>query len=345
MILNNHIIIGAIITCSLLIITGFSVNDGNAAPPAPSLKITATAEQNEVTIGDWIVITLNFTNTTANQMDIIKPMLDIDSVSFQIKTTPLSNTGKSFVYSVITPSVYGHNRAQMAKISLAAGAEFRETFKIPAATLGMWKITAHYQGFNKSLSAEPLKINIIPPKSDKPADKDAKPREGELIAKIETSKGVMKCRFLFNDAPNTAMNFLRQSKEGFYDRLKFHRIAKNFVIQGGCPQNTGSGNPGYSIKAEFNKNKHLKGTLSMARHSDNNDSASSHFFICLEDAPNLDNKYTAFGELISGLDVLEAIGKVRTVANPNMNGEMSKPVENVFVKTITLEFKEAPKAK
>mgnify|MGYP001576043871 FL=1 len=344
MLFNNHIIIGIIIVCGLLILAGFSSNQSQAAPPAPPLKITATAEQNEVTIGEWIVITLTCTNTTADKMDIIKPMLDIDSVSFYIKTTPLSNTGKSFVYSVITPSVYDHHRDKMTRISLAAGAQIQETFKIPAAALGLWEITAHYQGFSKLLSAEPLKINIAPPKSDKPADKDSKPKEGELIAKIETSKGTMKCRFFFNDAPNTVMSFLRQSKDEFYNRLKFHRIAKGFVIQGGDPQNTGSGSPGYSIKSEFNKNKHFKGTLSMARGTPN-DSAGSQYFICLDAAPNLDNKYTAFGELISGLDVLEAIGNVRTVTNPNMNGEMSKPVENVFVKTITLEFKEAPSKK
>ena len=354
--LNNHIIIGAIITCGLLTISGaFSGSEEKAgpprlerdsavAPPAPPLKITVAPAQTEVTIGDWITIILTFTNTTANKMDIIKPMLDIDSVSFYIKTTPLSNTGKSFVYSVITPSAYEHNRARMARISLAAGAQVQETFKMPAVALGLWEITTYYQGFQRPISVEPLKITIIPPKSDK-SDNPEKPKDGELIAKIETSKGTMKCRFFFNDAPNTVMSFLRQSKDEFYNRLKFHRIAKGFVIQGGCPQNTGSGDPGYSIKAEFNKNKHFKGTLSMARHSNNNDSASSHFFICLADAPNLDNKYTAFGELISGMDVLEAIGNIRAVANPNMNGEMSKPVENVFVKTITLEFKEAPSKK
>jgi peptidyl-prolyl cis-trans isomerase B (cyclophilin B) len=346
--LTNHIIAGAIITCSLLIITGFSVNDGIAAPPAPSLKIAATAEQNEVTIGDWMVITLNFTNTTANKMDIIKPILDIDSVSFQIKTTPLSNTGKSFVYSVVTPSVYEHNQAQMAKISLAAGAEFKETFKIPAVTLGLWEITAYYKGFQSPISVEPLRINIIPPKSDKSdppvgeAGKPEKVKDGELLARIETSKGVMKCRFFFNDTPNTAMNFIRLAKEGFYDKLIFHRIIKGFMIQGGCPQGTGTGSPGYSIKAEFNANKHIKGTLSMAR-SSNNDSAGSQFFICHAQAQNLDNKYTAFGQVIEGLDTLDTIANIPTITNTQ--GEPSKPTENIFIKSITFEFRETPSKK
>ncbi|MEW6027060.1 MAG: peptidylprolyl isomerase, partial [Planctomycetota bacterium] len=273
----NNLIILIVITCGLLVISGFFGSEVKSAPPGPALKVTATAEQNEVTIGDWIVITLTFTNTTAEKMDIIKPMLDIDSVSFLIKP----GEGKKFVYSVITPSVYEHKKEQMARVSLAAGAQVQETFRIPAAILGLWEITAHYQGYTRLLSSEPLKINIVPPKADPPVGEASKPKEGELIAKIETSKGTMKCRFFFNDAPNTAMNFLRLSKENFYNKIKFHRIIKGFMIQSGCPKGDGTGSPGHSIKAEFNKNKHLKGTLSMAR-SQHNDSAGSQFFICLD---------------------------------------------------------------
>jgi len=342
--LNNHLIAGAIITCGLLTISGvFSVSEEKAAPPTPPLKITVVPAQSEVTIGDWMVITLTLTNMTAGKMDIIKPMLDIDSVSFYIKNTPLSgNAGKSFGYSVITPSVYEHNRGQMAKISLEPGAEFKQTFKIPAATLGLWEITLYYQGFSKLLSAEPLKINVLPPKSDPPAGEAGKPeklKDGELIANIDTSKGAMKCRFFFNDAPNTAMNFIRLAKEGFYDKLTFHRIVKGFMIQGGCPLGNGGGNPGYSIKGEFNAHKHLKGTLSMAR-SSHNDSAGSQFFICHGAVPRLDNQYTAFGELIEGTDVLDALASVKTFPNPNNPEEISKPVENVFIKFVSLEFKE-----
>jgi peptidyl-prolyl cis-trans isomerase B (cyclophilin B) len=342
MMLNNNMAILMLITCGLLMMACFFNGQSQAAPPPePPLKITAQAAQAEVVIGEWIEITLTMANTTANPMDIIKPILDIDAVSFQIKTTPLSGTGKSFVYSVITPSVYEHNRAQMARMTLAPNGQAQETFKLPAAVLGLWEITTHYQGGPGPLSAEPLKIQVIA-KSDKQADKDNKPKEGELIAKIETSKGTMKCRFFFNDAPNTVMNFLRLAKGDFYDKLKFHRIMKGFMIQGGCPQGTGTGNPGYSIKAEFNKNKHLKGTLSMAR-STHNDSAGSQFFICLNAQSNLDNKYTTFGELISGHEALDSIGNTRTVASPS--GEVSQPTENVTIRDISFEFKEAPKAK
>ncbi|HLD35393.1 MAG TPA: peptidylprolyl isomerase [Planctomycetota bacterium] len=336
--LKAQFLAGVIIICGLFILASMlSVEKSQAAPSGPPLKLTATPAQTEVLIGDWIVITLTLTNMTAANMDIIKPILDFDSVSFQIKTTPLSNTSKSFVYSVITPSVYDHNRAKMARISLAAGAESKTTFNIPAVVLGLWEIKAAYKGAQNQVSSEALNIKVIPPKSDKAKD-------GELIAKIETSKGTMKCRFFFNDAPNTVMNFARLSKEGYYNKNIFHRIMKGFMVQSGCPKGDGRGWPGYSIKAEFNNHKHLKGTLSMA-HGEPKDSAGSQFFICLDPQTTLDNKYAAFGELISGMDVLTAIGNIRTVANPNMNGELSKPTEKVTIRTISFEFKEIPTKK
>ncbi|MBI5779036.1 MAG: peptidylprolyl isomerase [Planctomycetes bacterium] len=270
-------------------------------------------------------------------------MLDIDSVSFLIKPAGI----KKFVHSAITPSAYEHNPGQLDRISLAAGAQVQEAFKLPAATLGLWEITAYYQGSNKLFSAEPLKITIVPPKSDKPE----KPTDGELIAKIETSKGTMKCRFFFNDAPNTVLSFLRQSKKGFYDNLTFHRIMKGFMIQGGDPNGNGSGGPGYCIKGEFNAHRHLRGTLSMARSSQNppipldNDSAGCQFFICHDAAPKLDNQYTAFGELVEGTDVLDTIANIQTGPNPGNPKEMSKPMENVFIKSISLEFREMPSNK
>jgi peptidyl-prolyl cis-trans isomerase B (cyclophilin B) len=278
---------------------------------------------------------------TAGNMDIIKPILDFDSISFQIKTTSLSNTSKSFVYSVITPSVYDHNRAKMERIPLVAGAESKTTFNIPAMVPGVWEIKASYKGVQNQASSETLKIKVTPPKSDK----SDKIKDGDLIAKIETSKGTLKCRFFFNDAPNTVINFVRLAKEGYYNKNTFHRIIKDFMVQSGCPKGDGLGWPGYSIKAEFNKNKHLKGTLSMA-HGEPADSAGSQFFICLAPQTTLDNKYATFGELISGLDVLDSIGNIRTVANPNMPKDPpSKPVENVTMRKISFEFKEAPKVK
>jgi peptidyl-prolyl cis-trans isomerase B (cyclophilin B) len=107
-------------------------------------------------------------------------------------------------------------------------------------------------------------------------------------------------------APNHVERLKELTREGFYDGVIFHRVIPGFMIQGGDPTGTGSGGPGYKVKAEFNARKHLRGTLSMARTNDPN-SAGSQFFIMHGDAPFLDRQYTAFGQVTSGLDVVDKI--------------------------------------
>ena len=128
---------------------------------------------------------------------------------------------------------------------------------------------------------------------------------------------VMKSELYPEIAPNTVNNFISLIKKGFYDGVCFHRIIAGFMIQGGDPEGTGMGGPGYSIKGEFNSNgfkndlKHSKGVLSMAR-TQIPDSAGSQFFIMHADAPHLDGEYAAFGALIEGLDVLDNIATTDT---------------------------------
>ena len=128
-------------------------------------------------------------------------------------------------------------------------------------------------------------------------------------AEIHTSKGVMKVKFYEEDAPNTVANFVKLSKEGFYDGLTFHRVIPDFVIQGGCPDGTGAGGPGYSIKCELTGNNqyHDKGVLSMA-HAGRN-TGGSQFFIChnRENTQHLDRQHTVFGKVYEGLEVINQI--------------------------------------
>ena len=118
-------------------------------------------------------------------------------------------------------------------------------------------------------------------------------------------------------APISCENFEKLVREGFYDGLIFHRVIKGFMIQGGCPQGTGTGGPGYTIKGEFAANgvdnpiKHTRGVVSMARAADP-DSAGSQFFIVHEDAPHLDGQYAAFGHVVEGMDVVDEIANTRT---------------------------------
>jgi peptidyl-prolyl cis-trans isomerase B (cyclophilin B) len=148
-------------------------------------------------------------------------------------------------------------------------------------------------------------------------------------ARIKTAHGDMVARFLPQIAPKTVKNFCDLIQKGFYNGLIFHRVIQDFMIQGGCPQGTGLGDPGYKIKAEFSDRKHTKGTLSMARSQDP-DSAGSQFFIVHgAHASHLDGQYTAFGELVSGFEVLDKI------ATAPVQGD--RPLQPVKMESVTLE--------
>ncbi len=128
-------------------------------------------------------------------------------------------------------------------------------------------------------------------------------------AEIYTSKGVMKLNFFDQDAPGTAANFIKLSKSGFYDGLTFHRVIPDFVIQGGCPDGTGAGGPGYKIPCELDGENqyHDRGVLSMAHAGKN--TGGSQFFVChsRRNTSHLDRKHTCFGKVYEGLEVIDAI--------------------------------------
>jgi len=118
--------------------------------------------------------------------------------------------------------------------------------------------------------------------------------------------GEIHIEFFPADAPKTVENFVTLTKKGYYDGLTFHRVEPGFVVQGGDPKGDGTGGPGYKIKAEFNKQKHVRGTLAMARGPEP-DSAGSQFYICFQPAPFLDGKYTVFGQVVKGMEVVDQI--------------------------------------
>jgi peptidyl-prolyl cis-trans isomerase B (cyclophilin B) len=156
---------------------------------------------------------------------------------------------------------------------------------------------------------------------------------------IKTAHGEMTIEFWPEVAPKTVENFKKLAREEFYDGTAFHRIVKGFMIQGGDPltkdpnqeSRWGTGGPGHRIKAEFNDRSHVRGVISMARSQDP-DSAGSQFFICLADAKFLDGNYTAFGKLVAGDEVLEAIGNTPTAAGSG--GEKSRPTTRVQVESV-----------
>ena len=146
-------------------------------------------------------------------------------------------------------------------------------------------------------------------------------------ADLTTSKGPIRLQFFPDVAPGHVKNFLALAKIGFYNGVTFHRVIKGFMIQGGCPLGTGTGDAGYKIPAEFNSTPHEAGVLSMARAQDP-DSAGSQFFICLDRHAHLDRNYTAFGKVADSesMATVKAIGGVAT--------RQDKPIERVVIQSI-----------
>lgn len=156
------------------------------------------------------------------------------------------------------------------------------------------------------------------------------------IITIEMENGdIMKAELYPEVAPNTVNNFISLAKKGYYDGLIFHRVIRGFMIQGGCPNGTGTGGPGYQIKGEFNQNgfanelRHTAGVLSMAR-AMHPDSAGSQFFIMHQDSPHLDGQYAAFGMITEGMDVVNKIATTPTDFR-------DRPLKSQVMKRVTVD--------
>jgi peptidyl-prolyl cis-trans isomerase B (cyclophilin B) len=214
------------------------------------------------------------------------------------------------------------------------------------AALSMGILSSHAQDSTakKETPPTPKSSEATPPTPGAPAlptpgATTPTPKTGAAkeVAVVKTSMGEMVLEFWPEVAPKHVENFKSLAKKGFYDGTAFHRVIPNFMAQGGDPNTKdeakkgswGGGNPGYTIKNEFNDRKHVKGVLSMARLPSGPDTAGCQFFICLADAPHLDHQYTAFGKLIKGDDVLTKIGSTPT-------GPRDVPMTRVNVESIKI---------
>ncbi len=159
----------------------------------------------------------------------------------------------------------------------------------------------------------------------------------EYVVTFSTDVGDFQVELWPDVAPNHCRSFIALAQAGFYDGLIFHRVIPGFVIQGGCPIGTGSGGPGYCVKQEFNKKLHERGVLSMAR-AQPEDSAGSQFFVCVDEAAFLNEKYTGFGKVLKGMETVDKI------VNANRDGR-DRPFEPATIKSAKVTLKDAkPKA-
>ena len=163
------------------------------------------------------------------------------------------------------------------------------------------------------------------------------PKELPIATIVIKDYGTVKAELYPHIAPNTVNNFISLANSGFYNELTFHRVIKDFMVQGGDPEGSGMGGPGYRIKGEFTKNKfkndlkHTEGILSMAR-SQSKNSAGSQFFIMTKDAPHLDGQYASFGKVISGMNIIHEIENTQT-------GSGDKPVKDIIIESIKVDTK------
>ena len=199
-------------------------------------------------------------------------------------------------------------------------------------------------GCSNSKSNEKVKEDNTKKQTEEKFDEKDLPEVTIKVKDYGTMKGVL----YPNKAPNTVNNLIALANSGFYDNLTFHRVIKDFMIQGGDPEGTGMGGPGYSIKGEFSSNgfdndlKHTEGVLYMARARDK-DSGGSQFFIMTKDSPHLDADYASFGKITEGLDVLHKIEDVKTDSNDKPLNEVK--IESIKVDTKGKEYKEPEKIK
>jgi cyclophilin family peptidyl-prolyl cis-trans isomerase len=147
-------------------------------------------------------------------------------------------------------------------------------------------------------------------------------------ATIETNHGTIELELFSDDAPETVANFAKLANEGYYDGLVFHRVIPDFMIQGGCPQGTGTGGPGYTFADEINHHKIVRGTLAMANAGPNTN-GSQFFIVTAEATPWLDGKHTAFGQVTGGMDVVDEIQSTATDAR-------DRPVDDVRMEKVTV---------
>ena len=183
--------------------------------------------------------------------------------------------------------------------------------------------------------------NVRGQSANKADEKKATETNQKEVAVLKTSEGEMVVELWPEVAPRTVANFKKLARQGFYDGTIFHRIVKGFMIQGGDPFTKdplkealwGQGGPAHTVPDEFNERPHVRGVLSLA-HTGAPNSGGSQFFICLGTASQLDRKFTAFGKVIKGLDVLDKIGDTPVVRSPQ--GELSKPKVRVALESVKI---------
>jgi cyclophilin family peptidyl-prolyl cis-trans isomerase len=287
-----------------------------AAPAVerPEYALTLAPEKDAVTLGSKIRFTVRLEKKRGKPAEVNTLRLAESSVSLTVDTG-----GKTHRIT----RTYGSR----LRIRLRRGKPLSLDLPVLAIAPGKATFTAVYSGLPKAaepIRSEPVTVEVTTPEG-----------KSELGAVLVTSEGDLSVRLWPDRAYNTVLNFLTLAEEGRYDGLPFHRVLKDYLVQGGDPKGDGSGGPGYTIPGEMHPEvRHLRGVISMARKRSDPDSAGCQFFIMLAAARVLDGRYAAFGQVVEGMEVADRIAAAKTVIGPD--GNDSKPVEPPVLKTVRL---------
>jgi peptidylprolyl isomerase len=288
------------------------------------IVLTATPAKPEVTLGEPIELRLTATNAGPEERTGTALVLDERSVELQVEYRiayhGVSPTGAPGVHLLFQ---YDRTLEKEPATETFKSRDSRTgAIAFTPVAAGPHKLEARYGG----IRAAPVEVNVLPAAGGATA----------LGWKLETTRGAMTVRFLPEAAPNHVAHFAELARTGFFNGLGFHRVIKGFMAQGGDPLGTGEGGPGYSLPEEFSRKAqppHKLGTVSTARDEDP-DTGGSQFFICFADVPRLDHKYTVFGEVADGLDVLKKIEEAAGLPKDERNG--MPPAELVKITKSTL---------
>ena len=275
-------------------------------------EVKTEPAETTVDLGASTTLTVTVTNVSDTEQKGPELVFDARSVSLQV-----AGGGAEGYYTRMGEE--NHQPAPIQEVTWKAGEA--KTLEIPFPTVapGAWTLKGIYRYAEEEAAVGPGTTLTVG-------------GEGKTLhCRIETNRGAMVAELRPDLAVNTVLHFARRVQEGGYDGNVFHRVIEGFMLQGGDPDGTGMGGPGYVLPAEFNAEPHEPGTLSMARRADP-DSAGCQFFVCHKRVPHLDRQYTVFGKVVEGLDVVDTIAATKT-------GRNDRPAEDQVMKTLTLEAK------
>ncbi|MFH0943937.1 MAG: peptidylprolyl isomerase [Planctomycetota bacterium] len=281
------------------------------------------------TVGEKVSLRVEVTNLGQATEVVKEPQFDYRSFDFLVSF----DGGKDSRFTRYHPAA--GSPSLLTGRDLLPGKSIQLAHEVIALKVGRWTFQPLFQGARGAAVEGPRKsVQVKPGKGN------------EMLLRFETKEGEIEAEFWPEVAPATSLHIAGLASAGFYDGLKFHRTIKEFMIQGGCPNGNGTGSPGYTVEAEFNSRKHTAGVLSMARSGDPYESmgkeprpqfansAGSQFFLCDAEAPFLDGKYTAFGAVVSGMDVVHRIAAAP--ATQGTDPGPSVPVDPVVMTSVKL---------